>query len=86
MEMNNNKPSTCKRLKALDFAIIETGLFLNTHPTDAKALAYFNKLNEERKAAYDDYTEHCGPLTLFDDNTMSSWDWVKTPWPWEMED
>lgn len=84
MEMNNT--SLCKTLKALDFALIETGLFLNTHPTDEKALAYFNKLTEERKNAHENYTKNCGPLTLFDGDTKSSWDWVKTPWPWEMED
>ena len=84
--MEMNKTSPCKSLKALDFAIIETGLFLNTHPNDAKALAYFNKLTEERAAAYEDYNKNCGPLTIFDTNTASSWDWVKTPWPWEMED
>ena len=82
----NNQTSTGNSLKALDFALIETGLFLNTHPTDAKALAYFNKLTEERNAALKNYTKNCGPLTVFDGDTKSSWDWVKTPWPWEMED
>ena len=79
-----NKTQTS--LKALDFALIETGLFLNTHPQDAKALAYFNKLTEERNDALQTYYKNCGPLTLFDGVTKSSWDWVKTPWPWEMED
>ena len=77
-----NKVSCANRLKALDFAMIETGLFLNTHPEDAKALEYFNKLSAERKAAYAD----CGTLTIFDGKTMSAWDWATTPWPWEMED
>ncbi|MBR5479972.1 MAG: spore coat protein CotJB [Clostridia bacterium] len=81
--MNNNSNPT---LKALDFAIIETGLYLNTHPNDAKALAYFNKLTKERKDSLDVYHKNCGPLTIFDGDAKSSWDWVKTPWPWEMED
>ena len=80
--MNKNQTS----LKALDFAIIETGLFLNTHPNDEKALAYYNKLVNERNDALPTYHKNCGPITLFDGNTKSSWDWVKTPWPWEMED
>ena len=82
--MDKNK--LLKRVKALDFAVIEAGLFLNTHPSDPKALAYFNKMNEERQTAYEQYVDTYGPLTIFDCMGTDSWDWVESPWPWEMED
>ena len=74
------------RLRALDFALIEVGLFLDTHPTNAKALACFNKLNGERQLIYDEYTEKYGPIKMTDSHAVNSWDWVESPWPWEMED
>ena len=81
-----NQHKLLMRVKALEFAVIEAGLFLDTHPTDRKALAYFNEKNEERQAAYNQYVDTYGPLTIFDCKGTESWDWVKAPWPWEMED
>ena len=86
MNTTMNKCQLLKRLKALDFAVIEASLFLDTHPKDPKALAYFREKNEERQMAYDQYVEMYGPLTIFDAKASDSWDWVETPWPWEMED
>ena len=89
--MNNNntvmgKEKLLKHIRALDFALLEAGLYLDTHPNNAKVISYFNKLNAERKLAYDEYVENYGPLTMTDSRATTSWDWVKSPWPWEMED
>ncbi len=86
--MNNtaNKQKLLNRLRALDFSLIEIGLFLDTHPNNTKALAYFNKLNAERERVNNEYTEKFGPLVMTDSNSSNSWDWVKSAWPWEMED
>lgn len=86
--MNNtsNKRKLLNRLRALDFSLIEIGLFLDTHPNNAKALAYFNKLNAEREKVNNEYTEKFGPLVMTDSKSADSWDWVKSAWPWEMED
>ena len=74
------------RVRALDFAVIEAGLFLDTHPTDRRALAYFNEKRNSREAAYQEYVDTYGPLTLFDAGGADSWNWVDAPWPWEMEE
>ena len=86
---SNQKPSKCtllNKLRALDFAIIEAALFLDSHPTDKKALAYYKKMSEQRNMLRKQYTELYGPLTIFENTSDTDWDWVKGPWPWELED
>ena len=72
-------------LRAIDFALVETALYLDAYPDSSEALGYYHKLLAERKSLMADYTQHCGPLTQYDNASQSSWQWVKTPWPWEHE-
>lgn len=86
---NNQSPSRCvllKKLQALDFAIIETALFLDTHPTDAKVLKYYKETLEERNNVMKQFEKLYGPLSIFNNASDSNWQWVKGPWPWELED
>ncbi len=86
---NNQSPSRCallKKLQALDFAVIETGLFLDTHPTDAKVLKYYKETLEERNNVMKQFEQLYGPLTIFANTSDTNWQWVKGPWPWELED
>lgn len=65
------------------FALDEARLFLNTHPKDAAALAYYNKtaaLYEQAVAAYE---ERFGPIRPEHGGMNGSWSWAQTPWPWE---
>lgn len=73
-----------RQVQVYSFAVLEVGLFLNTHPCDSEALAYYEKytaLLKETKAAYE-----CkyGPLTMTGVKG-ETWSWVKEPWPWETE-
>ena len=71
-----------KKLCEIDFAIAETVLYLDAYPECKTALDYYCKLKEERRAVADAVNEKCGPITAMN-NGCVSWDWVKTPWPWE---
>ena len=85
-EANNNRSMLLRRVQMYDFAMQEARLFLNTHPTDANAIAYFNKyrkLHEEAKAAFE---KLYGPLTWDSEITSGRWEWVDNPWPWEREE
>lgn len=70
---------------ALDFALDDTVLFLDTHPDNHEALHYYHEVHEKLKKARDEYIEQYGPLT--NDSVMSHkrWTWVDNPWPWEGE-
>ena len=81
---NTDKTNLLKKLQALEFAVIEAALFLDSHPTDAKALDYYNKMIAELNVVKNQYVDAYGPLTI-KENTGNRWQWVDGPWPWEME-
>ncbi len=72
------------RINRHSFAMNEANLFLDTHPYDQDALAYFQKQRSLRIEAVKEYAKHYAPLAIdyaVDDNTP--WSWVNEPWPWE---
>ena len=71
-------------LRALDFALLETGLYLNAYPSE-EALAYFSKTKEAREKLSYEYEHHYGPLCLQNGVVNGSWQWTNGPWPWESE-
>ena len=74
-----------KKLQTVDFAIIETVLFLNAYPKNAQALEYYHKLVCERKMLEKAINEKCGPLTHMGNESRTEWNWVSSPWPWEVD-
>lgn len=83
--MNENaKKQLMLSIQQAAFAQYDTALFLDTHPKNARALAYFNKMKAQKKALCEEYERLYGPLTF--DGNCNSWEWVNTPWPWEKED
>jgi spore coat protein JB len=68
------------------FAMEDAGMFLDSHPEDMKALAYFNKITELQRQAVADYEAKFGPLTIASAAGADRWAWIDSPWPWEMED
>ncbi len=71
------------RLQAADFAAHDAALYLNTHPTDTKALAYYYKLRAEAMELKNAYESVFGPLSVDSTRNKSHWDWINEPWPWE---
>ena len=66
------------------FALDEITLYLDTHPMDTQAMAYYQyakKANQEAVAAYE---KVYGPLLINQVNS-GSWTWTVNPWPWEGE-
>ena len=71
------------QIRAIDFAIQETVLYLDAYPENQQALEYYHKLIEMRERVLSSYERSCGPLTMYGNTSHQSWDWVKGPWPWE---
>ena len=82
---NTRSDELQEKLRAIDFALVETALYLDAYPNCAEALAYYHKLLAERGALADHVAQTCGPMTHRDNLSQTSWQWVKTPWPWECE-
>ena len=42
--------------------------------------------NDTLEALRKEYAKNFGPLTATQSKAEKTWNWVETPWPWEMED
>ncbi|MCR5792822.1 MAG: spore coat protein CotJB [Lachnospiraceae bacterium] len=67
----------------LGFALDDVTLYLDTHPTDANAIDYYNNYKKMYREAKQDYTRQYGPLNDYEVNCNNGWSWINTPWPWE---
>ena len=74
-----------KQLQMYDFAVIEAGLFLDTHPNDKEALNYFNKVRKLAENAREDYEKKYGPNLMTSTEGRTNWEWALKPGPWEVE-
>ena len=80
----NGGTDLLRRLQTLDFSLYDTVLYLDAYPDSADALAYYKKLLAERESLVKELSaSHSAPITAFD-NAGTEWDWVKSPWPWEI--
>lgn len=82
---HSDKARLLAEIRALSFALVETNLYLDSYPEDREALAYFRKLRRELAEKTAAYEAAYGPLTVMGATAEGSWDWVRTPWPWESE-
>lgn len=83
----NKKNQLIRKIQALDFAIYEMVLYLDTHPYCAQGLRLLAQYRAERKAAVTEYENTYGKLvlTVADAGNVNRWNWVNDPWPWENE-
>ena len=73
-----------KQVMLYGFACVDASLYLDTHPDDAEALAYFKEHDRIYREAVEEYSRNYGPLTLSHAHHCgSSWNWVNQPWPWQ---
>lgn len=78
-----NRDTLLKRLQICDFTLTEVALYLDTHPRDKEALAYYHKYLALQKEAKEEYVRKYGPIVHSDQQSESKWEWVNDPWPWE---
>lgn len=71
-----------KQIMAADFAMHETALFLDTHPSCRRALEYYGKMRAKREELAAAYRRQYGPLTYYEVEG-SAWSWADSPWPWQ---
>lgn len=75
------------KIQQLEFTTLDLNLYLDTHPDDAQALAMFNQVHTELKQSVHSYEQMYGPLLNFGFSpaTKNYWNWVDSPWPWEIK-
>ena len=71
-------------LQALEFVLLELGIYLDTHPTDGEAFALFQQYAALEKAGREKYESLYGPLFQSSTAGQKSFSyWLKNPWPWD---
>jgi hypothetical protein len=64
------------------FAAHELNLYLDLYPDDIQAIGLYNQYKEEANRLTYEYEKEFGKIEL-NINESYTWDWVKSPWPWE---
>ncbi len=71
-------------LQALEFVLLELGLYLDTHQGDSEAFALFQQYAALEKAGREKYEAAYGPITMPAVASHDSFScWIKDPWPWD---
>lgn len=70
-------------LSAVQFAMWELHLYLDTHPEDIGALKLHSKYEEKYLKLKDEYEAKYGPL--YSNSDSPGVHWLKNPWPWDYE-
>ena len=84
MNQNNFQCSRLlDRVYQTGFAVDDAALYLDTHPCDAVALAYYQQAAALYSAAVQAYENQCGPLFMTNVTDSGYWTWNSDPWPWE---
>ena len=73
------------QLQKFYFAIVDLGLYLDTHASDKDAVALFNQYVEQYTDALQKYERQHGSLMQIDSAMGGSYDWLKDPWPWDYD-
>ena len=81
---NRVRGEMMKQIKCLNFAVVDIAEYLDTHPTDRKALCLHREYTNELKNIKDKYQRIFGPLTIY--YPCNKWRWLEEPWPWERSD
>ena len=77
--------ATLRQLQAIDLAMVETALYLDSYPENRAALAYYNKLLEEHEHLSASLSRDGRPMTHQHSGKGEGWMWINSPWPWDIE-
>lgn len=80
----NERERLLKRIAAVDFAIIELHLYMDSHPNDRDAAAKTDEYAVKSKALRKEFEDKYGPLTSLQMDS-NRWAWISDPWPWDNE-
>jgi len=70
-------------LQALNFAIQELALYLDTHREDKEALELYRNYQQMYDRCREEFGKKHGPLNHLRTSDSVCYDWLDDPWPWE---
>ena len=82
--MENNR-SLMRKIQELSFAKLECELYLDAHPDNKAAIAYYRDTLSQLDELMTKYQNEVGPI--FQEGIVGDeWLWVKKPWPWQSDE
>ena len=83
----NEKAMMKKSIDSICFSILETELFLDTHPRDHKAMHMLREYRRRKREAIAAYEAKFGKYIVTTDDVPATdrWSWIDSPWPWERQ-
>lgn len=81
--MMNERQAALMQVYQNGFAIDDILLYLDTHPMDENALAYYHQAMTRYWESVEHFENRFGPLFTNRVNTAQGWSWIDDPWPWE---
>lgn len=84
MRNKQEKPVTLmSEMQALNFAIQELALYLDTHRNDQEALMLYRSYQQMYQRCSEEYQRKRGTMNHFQVSDAKEYDWIQEPWPWE---
>lgn len=74
-----------RKINAFDFGIHELVLFLDTHPTNKRAMELLKEYRNQKNEAIANFEAKYGKYIVNTSDVPPSgcWQWLDSPWPWE---
>jgi len=69
-------------IRAVNFAIVDLKLYLDTHPNECQKINIYNSFVEKYKCLLKEFHENYGPLIAEMCESDCPWQWIENPWPW----
>ena len=79
----NAKQQLLFNIGIVDFTLVDLAEFLDTHPTDRRALEYFKHYGQIKKQLCREFSAKYYPLTMTEADCEKTWTWGEAPLPWE---
>lgn len=83
IDVNNERDSLLGQIQMYRFAIIELNLYLDVYPNDIRALQLLKEYVKEEKELCKQYEMRYRALTV-DGVSGNEFNWIESPWPWEV--
>lgn len=74
-----------RKIAAVDFALIELHLFLDSHPNNEEIANKLDQYRTKSNELHSEYEANFGPLSPEAING-NRWAWISNPWPWEIQE
>ena len=71
------------QIMAWGIIVTDMHLYLDTHPTDSKALEDYKKFAAKYGDLVSQYETQFGPLNYSGTAKQGTFNWIDEPWPWQ---